>query len=921
MRHVIPVIFSFIFFNAATAQYTYWQQQVNYKIDVTLNDKGHELDGYEKIEYLNNSPDTLHYIWFHLWANAYKNDKTAFSDQRLENGNTDFYFSGNDKRGYINRLGFKVNGSVALMEDHPQHQDIIKIVLPSPLAPKSSCKIETAFHVKLPFNFSRGGHKGQSYQITQWYPKPAVYDRKGWHPFPYLDQGEFYSEFGNYEVQITLPAAYVVAATGEVMKDSREATSTNIRTIIYKQNNVHDFAWFADKNFIVKQDTILLKSGRVINVFAYLLNKKNEAGVWKNATTFIRKAVSTRSELLGEYPYQNVSVVDADVDYAGGMEYPMITAISGVRTEKELEQLTEHEAGHNWNYGILASNEREHPWMDEGMNTYYGTRYWNGERDINVRERPGNKFLSDRMPVNMNIFLLNNVIAAKKDQPIETVSEKLSALNYDMSAYHKASRWMKLLENTLGTALFDSCMKEYFNRWKFRHPYPEDFKKVMEGVSGKNLDNEFALLNKKGSLPGADIKREKKFAPFFNFKDTDKYKYIFAFPVAGFNMYDKLMLGAAIHNYTLPAEKFQFLAIPLYSTAAKQLNGLGRLGYHWYPDKHFQKIEIGFNGSRFSSNHSLDTTGKKIFESFYKVVPYLKFWLHTGNRSNTSTWIDIRSYIIGEKQFDNFDYIVGSDSSQTYPKSFSNSTRYINQVSFNSDNRRVLYPYSYQLQLQQGKGFYRINLTGNYFFNYSKGGGITARFFAAKFGYMGAIDPGAYQYQPKLLGGNGFDDYTYSNYFSGRTASSANSQPLVKNAGVAAQQVMIQNGGGLKLRLDPYGYVQGQSENWVAAINVSTTLPDKLFPVKIPLKIFFDIGSYAEAWSKNASTSRFLYVGGLQLSLFKEVVTIYAPLIYSSDFRSALKTDSEANKFSKKITFSIDLQKLTLKKFIPQFDF
>ena len=159
---------------AGLGQAAYWQQQVNYDITVELNDAGHTLTGYEQIEYFNNSPDTLKFIWFHLWPNAYKNDKTAFSDQLLENGSTNFYFSNNEKRGYINRLDFKVNGAVVKMEDHPQHQDIIRIVLTSPLAPGASCTIETPFHVKLPYNISRGGHKEQAYQITQWYPKPAV---------------------------------------------------------------------------------------------------------------------------------------------------------------------------------------------------------------------------------------------------------------------------------------------------------------------------------------------------------------------------------------------------------------------------------------------------------------------------------------------------------------------------------------------------------------------------------------------------------------------------------------------------------------------------------------------------------------------------------------------------------------------------
>ena len=140
------------------AQRTYWQQQVNFTIDVRLNDSDGSLDGFEKIDYVNNSPDTLHFIWFHIWPNAYKNDKTAFSDQLLENGNKDFYFSENNQRGYINRLDFRVEGTRATMEDHPQFIDVIKVVLPKPLAPGGTVHLETPFHVKLPNIFSRSGY-------------------------------------------------------------------------------------------------------------------------------------------------------------------------------------------------------------------------------------------------------------------------------------------------------------------------------------------------------------------------------------------------------------------------------------------------------------------------------------------------------------------------------------------------------------------------------------------------------------------------------------------------------------------------------------------------------------------------------------------------------------------------------------------
>ena len=299
----------------------------------------------------------------------------------------------------------------------------------------------------------------------------------------------------------------------------------------------------------------------------------------------------------------------------------------------------------------------------------------------------------------------------------------------------------------------------------------------------------------------------------------------------------------------------------------------------------------------------------------------MRFYFNHSLRSNKVSWLDFRTYLIGESRFDNYNVIAGSDSSVYYPAATINSTRYINQVTFNVDNYRVLYPYNYQLQFQQGIGFYRINFTGNYFFNYdAKGGGMHARLFAAKFGYIGEKRFDVYQYQPKLLGANGEDDYTYSNYFLGRTASATNSDKPVSNQGIAAQQIMIRDGA-LKLRIDQFDFLQGRSENWVAALNLNTTLPNHLFPVKLPLKIFVDIGTYAEAWGKDAQTSRFLYVGGLQLSLFKNILNIYAPLFYSKDFSSNLKTLPEQNNFWKKLTFSIDVQNIKARKIFPKFPF
>ena len=924
---------------------SYWQQQVNYKIDVTLNDIDNTLDGFVNMAYYNNSPDTLHFIWIHLWPNAYKNDRTAFTDQELENGSTKFYFSNNDKRGYINRLDFKVNGSTAKTEDHPLYQDIIKLILPKAIAPGTITKIETPFHVKLPYCFSRGGHIDQAYHITQWFPKAAVYDRKGWHPIPYLNQGEFYSEFGNYEVQITLPKNYIVAATGDLQDDDEKQwlnnlknvnTTTNqkkekkeiskanknpltstspvgTKTIHYKQDNVHDFAWFADKNFLVKNDTLQLPSGKIINVNAY--HYPQNATVWKNSIAFIKRALLTKSKWMGEYPFNIVSVVDDAVGGGGGMEYPTITLLSAKNSERMLDFVINHEVGHNWFQGILGTNERTHPWMDEGMNTYYDNRY--------TMQQYGNtrldilpsilSFLKKKLPDNYQHTLLQTMIGIKKDQPIETSAEKFHIVNYSLVAYSKTGEWMKLLEDELGKSLFDSCMQSYYNRWQFKHPYPRDFKNSMEEVSGKNLEKVFSLLDKKGDLQNLPSKKKLRLAGFFNLKGNDKYNYIFASPAVGYNYYDKFMIGVLLHNYTLPFHKLQFIAAPLYGTKSKQLNGIARIGYTFYPGNDGQKVELSIAGSTFTGDTYKDSTNTVHFLRFVKIVPSVKFIFPNNNpRSTFTKFIQLKTFYIREQGLLFTRDTVRKLDIITYPV----ATRYVNQLQFVIENNRVLYPYRGALQVEQGYGFVRLNFTGNYYFNYAKGGGLNLRFFAGKFLYMG--EKTFYKqfqtdaYHLNMSGAKGSEDYSYSNNFIGRNEDDK----------FVSQQIMIRDGG-FKVGTDLLSNKVGKTDNWLMAVNFTTDIPKQvnpfaILPFKFPVKIFLDIGTYSEAWKKNATTARFLYDAGVQISLFKNIVNIYVPLLYSKEYTNYYKSVLPKNSFFKKISFSIDFQSLNLKRIIPQ---
>src|SRR5688572_12073988 len=307
-----------------SAQQNYWQQELSYDIKATLDNKEHSIRGEEQIVYKNNSPSVLNFIWFHIWPNAYKNESTALL-QQIRNDASRSKKAETIGVGHIDGLSFTIDGKPAKTEAHPnpQYIDIIKLVLNKPLAPGESIKIATPFNVKLPPYFSRSGHADGEYMACQWYPKPAVFDKDGWHEFPYLDMGEFYSEFATYTVSITVPPDYIVAATGTLQtkeeldaykklgainaRDRKgkmaeyEPTSSSAKTLKYYAEQVPDFAWFADKDFIIQYDTVQLSSGKVVDAFSYYHNKKNT--IWKNSIDYVKDGTRKYSQWVGEYGY------------------------------------------------------------------------------------------------------------------------------------------------------------------------------------------------------------------------------------------------------------------------------------------------------------------------------------------------------------------------------------------------------------------------------------------------------------------------------------------------------------------------------------------------------------------------------------------------------------------------------------------
>lgn len=508
------------------AQEKYWQQAVSYDIDVTLNDQDKSLKGTEKIVYKNNSPSTLDFIWFHIWPNAYKQESTALF-QQLKNDTSRVKKMEKYSYGSIDGLNFKVNGKVAQTEAHsnPQYIDIIKVKLPAPLKPGDSVSITTDFRVKLPSYFSRSGFADGEFMICQWYPKPAVFDKNGWNEFPYLDMGEFYSDYANFKVNITVPSEYIVGATGVLQnadelaqyksigaKNAANRTGTPVlyqpkskngtKKLTYVMNNVPDFAWFADKRFVIQYDTVKLASGKAVDVFTYYHPKKET--LWVNSVDYVKDAIRHYSNWIGTYEYPVVQAVEGPANNAsGGMEYPTITLITSPDAKKEsLDGVIAHEVGHNWFMSMLGSNERMHTWQDEGLNTYFQFRY-------EAEKYRANSVFGDAIPKEVRALpadqFLTRIYGALGGIPMKSAIETpaadfVSSDEYGLISYMKTAVWLFILENQVGRDKVDAAFKHYFDLWKNKHPQPEDLKAAFEESLGVNLDRYFGLLKQEGSF-------------------------------------------------------------------------------------------------------------------------------------------------------------------------------------------------------------------------------------------------------------------------------------------------------------------------------------------------------------------------------------------------------------------------------------
>ena len=518
-RYCLLQIIGIIWLSPEASSQGYFQQRVNFEIHVTLNDTKHELKGFEAIEYTNNSPDTLGFIYFHLWPNAYSANNTQLAKELIIRDGKSKLFNDPELRGYIDSLDFEVEGQSIIWSYHEGYPDICQLMLNQPLKPGETVKITTPFHLKIPEGVtSRLGHIGESYQISQWYPKPAVYDRTGWHQMPYLDQGEYYSEYGSFDVNITLPSNYIVGATGELQNEEEKdwlgkisadtawmripdyiseefpPSSKQTKTLRYKENNIHDFAWFADKRYHVLKGKITLpESGREVTTWAMFNNQ--EAYLWRKAVRYINSALWYFSKWNGDYPYKNFTAVQSALNAGSGMEYPGLTVIGLTGDSYLLDDVIAHEICHSWFYSAIGSDERRYPFMDESITTANESRYMDvrypdkklWETEIKNR-KIAHLLHAENMPEQI-VHEMEWLIPARRnqEQSINLAAPEYSNSNYGSIIYSKAAQGFNYLRAYLGDSLYDSTMHDYYLLWKNKHPRPEDLRAVFESHTEKDL--------------------------------------------------------------------------------------------------------------------------------------------------------------------------------------------------------------------------------------------------------------------------------------------------------------------------------------------------------------------------------------------------------------------------------------------------
>lgn len=476
----------------------------NYKMDVELLPEKKTVEGSEVLTWLNDSYYYVDELYFHLYMNAFKNNKSSFMKESgrplkkdikpIELGYCDIISMKVLENDYMEEAD--ITSTIEFVQpddDNKDDQTVIRVKLPRVVPPNGEVQLIIDFATKLPRTIRRSGYYQDYFFMAQWFPKIGVFWDGKWNCHQYHSSSEFFADYGIYDVNITVPTGYIVGATGEKRTAIENPNGTT--TYNFYQESVHDFAWTACEDYIEKIEKYPLPSGRSIDITLLIMPEHQKQS--ERYLTATKHAVKYYSEWYGEYPYSTVTVVDpAYRSGAGGMEYPTFFTggTSWIESPKGVlrpEGVTVHEFGHGYWYGLVGNNEFEDAWLDEGFNSFsesevletaygpglFSTSYFGFPvvfPDVKYEQRFSGLDGYRRI--------------AKQDIMQRNAWEYMTGSSYTVNAYDKPELMLRTLKNYLGKKVFDNIMMTYSQRWWYKHPKPQDFFEVVGEVSGKNMN-------------------------------------------------------------------------------------------------------------------------------------------------------------------------------------------------------------------------------------------------------------------------------------------------------------------------------------------------------------------------------------------------------------------------------------------------
>lgn len=484
----------------------YWQQRADYDLKATIDTAAKRLNGAMVLRYTNNSPDTLRYIWFQTEQNAFRSNSLnsyIFPPASRFGANN---FEGGDVIEHFDQLSGPTGRPTHKALTLRDNETVTRVDLATPLAPGQTATFDVAWHFNVPVHGAdRMGRDGSLYEIAQWYPRVNVYDDlRGFNTEPYLGQGEFYLEYGDFTLEVTVPAGYIVAATGslenprdvltpaEIARLAQAAKSDQTVSIIsqaelksgaarpkasgmltwkFRSKNVRDEVFAASPDYMWDASSY---NGHM----AYGYYRPSAIDTWKDAADMSRMSIQEYSERWYPYPWPQISAVEGPIS---GMEYPMLAMENKSADKYDLYNVVTHEIGHMWFPMLVGSNERLHMWQDEGFNTFIN--YFSEARRFPEKGDYATRVRNDREQA------VERFMKAGYDQPLEIGPDRIDPQILGENAYVKTAVGLSLLrEEILGPAAFDDAFREYTRRWAYKHPTPEDFYKTVEDAAGRRLD-------------------------------------------------------------------------------------------------------------------------------------------------------------------------------------------------------------------------------------------------------------------------------------------------------------------------------------------------------------------------------------------------------------------------------------------------